>query len=325
MRRRDVIALLSGAVLAARVTQAQQVAKPARIGIIGIDRRNQIGTYQGLFAGLRELGFIEGENLTIQIVSVAQEPSALFAGVAELVRSEPDLLVVAGPELALQAAVSATRTLPIIIIAVNYDPIALGYVKDLARPGGNITGLFNQQPELAEKQVELLTQAFPERTRLALLWDALSADQFAAAEQRAKSLRLELFSLKLKNPPYDFEAAFAMLAQSSPQMLVVLSSPHFTPYRQHIAELALKYHLPSMFIFRTYVEAGGLMSYGYNAVKVGQRAASFVVKILQGAKPADLPVEQPTTFELVINMKTANALGLMMPPALLARADEVIE
>jgi putative ABC transport system substrate-binding protein len=325
MRRRDVIALLSGAVLAARVTQAQQVAKPVRIGIIGTDRRNQIGTYQGLFAGLRELGFIEGENLTIQIVSVAQEPSALFAGVAELVRSEPDLLVVAGPELALQAAVSATRTLPIIIIAVNYDPIALGYVKDLARPGGNITGLFNQQPELAEKQVELLTQAFPERTRLALLWDALSADQFAAAEQRAKSLRLEPFSLKLKNPPYDFEAAFAMLAQSSPQMLVVLSSPHFTPYRQHIAELALKYHLPSMFIFRIYVEAGGLMSYGYDAVKVGQRAASFVAKILQGAKPADLPVEQPTTFELVINMKTANALGLTMPPVLLARADEVIE
>jgi putative tryptophan/tyrosine transport system substrate-binding protein len=326
MRRRDVIALFGGAVLAARVAEAQQAAKPARIGVIGSDRRNPVGTYQGLLAGLRELGLIEGENLTVQFVSVTeQSPAALFAAAAELVRSKPDLLVVLGPELGLQAAVAATRSLPIVIIATNYDPIALGYVKGLAQPGGNITGLFNRQPELAEKQVELLTQAFPERTRLALLYDAFSTDQFTAAEHRARSLRLEPLSLKLENPPYDFEATFSTLAQSSPQMLVVLSSPHFTLYRDQIAELALRHRLPSMFIFKAYVEAGGLMSYGYDGFKASRRAAGYIAKILAGTKPGDLPIEQPTTFELVINLKTAGALGITVPRELLARADEVIE
>jgi putative ABC transport system substrate-binding protein len=324
MRRREILVIVAGAVLAARSAPAQQAAKPARIGVIGTER-NPVGGYGGLIAGLRELGYVEGKNLVADFVSVRQSRANLFAAAVDLVRSKPDLLVCLGAELGLQAAVSATRTLPIVIVATNYDPIARGYVKGLAQPGGNITGFFIRQPELAEKQVELLSQAFPEKTRLAVLWDALSADQFAAAEYRAKSLRLELFSFKMENPPYDFDSVFATVSRSAPQMVVVLSSPNFGSHRRRIAELAVQYHLPSMFIFRAYVEAGGLMSYGYEASNAGRRAASYVAKILNGAKPADLPIEQPTTFNLVVNMKTADALGLALPTALLARADEVIE
>jgi putative tryptophan/tyrosine transport system substrate-binding protein len=326
MRRRTLLGLLGGTLVAGRAARAQEPAKTARIGVIGTNMRNQVA-YHGLLAGLRELGYIAGKNLIVEFVPIQQERSALFAAAAGLVRAQPDMLVALGPELSLQAAISATRTLPIVIVATNYDPIARGYVKGLARPGGNVTGFFIRQPELAEKQVELLTQAFPERTRLALLWDVLSADQFAAAEHRARSLRLTPLPRKLENPPYDFDAAFATLAQDSPDMLLVLSSPNFTikQDRADIARLALQHRLPSMFIVRSWVEAGGLMSYGYETFKAGRRAASYVAKILGGAKPGDLPVEQPTTFDLVVNLKTAQALGLTMPQTLLARADEVIE
>ncbi len=326
MRRRTLFVLFGGALVSGRAARAQELAKTARIGVIGTNIQSQIA-YHGLLAGLQELGYVEGKNLIVEFVPIQQEQSALFAAAARLVGSQPDLLVALGPELSLQAAISATRTLPIVIVATNYDPIARGYVKSLAQPDGNVTGFFIRQPELAEKQVELLTQAFPERTRLALLWDALSADQFAAAEYRARSLRLTPLPRKLENPPYDFEAAFAALALDSPNMLLVLSSPNFTINRDRagIAALALRHRLPSMFITRSWVKAGGLMSYGYETHKAGRRMASHVAKILGGAKPGDLPVEQPATFDLVINLKTANALGLTIPPALLFRADEVIE
>jgi putative ABC transport system substrate-binding protein len=328
MQRRQFITLLGGAAavwpFAAR---AQQPGKVPRIGVVGPRPENSaLGAgYPAMLDELRKLGFIEGRNLIVEYRSVEQEPHAVFADTAELVRSNVDMLVAIGPEVALQAAVAASNTIPIVIAAINFDPIARGYVKSLRDPGGNITGMFLRQPELAEKQVELLTQAFPDKTRLAMLWDALSADQFSAAESLAKSLRLEVLSLKLENPPYDFDAAFQSLARSSPQMLHVLSSPHFVPPRQQVADLAIQYHLPTMNIFKLYVDVGGLMSYGVDILTPFRRAGYYVAKILRGAKPRDLPVEQPTTFELAINLKTARSIGIELPLAILLRADEVIE
>jgi putative tryptophan/tyrosine transport system substrate-binding protein len=164
--------------------------------------------------------------------------------------------------------------------AVNFDPIARGYVKSLARPGGNITGVVSLQTELAAKQVELLTQAFPERTRLAVLWDGISADQFAAAERQARSLRLDVRSLKLENPPYDFDAAFRSLAEGSPQMLLVLSSPFFTVFRSRITKLAIQQRLPTMFIFKLYAEAEGLISYGVDPPAIYRQLDFYAGKIL---------------------------------------------
>jgi putative ABC transport system substrate-binding protein len=285
-------------------------------------------TAQGYPAFLDELkksGFSEGQNLTIQVVRLEQDRQSLFTETAELLRTNLDLVVAVGIEAALQAVLAASRTIPIVIWAINYDPVALGYVHSLVQPGGNITGIVSLQTELAAKQVELLTQAFPGRTRLGILWDQISGDQFAAAERQARSLSLDVQSLKLEHPPYDFDAAFQKLGEGSPQMLLVLSSPFFTPARSRIAGLAIQQRLPTMFIFKTYVEAGGLMSYGVNAPANYRQLGFYAAKIFNGAKPADLPVEQAVKFELVINLKTAKAIGIDVSTAIQLRADEVIE
>jgi putative tryptophan/tyrosine transport system substrate-binding protein len=206
------------------------------------------------------------------------------------------------------------------MIAANYDPFASGYVKSLARPDGNVTGVFLRQTELAEKQTELLWQAFPNRTRIGILWDDISADQFSAAERWAKIFGLRVHPLKLENPPYDFEAAFGSLAAASTQTLLVLSSPHFTPARAQIAQLAIQHRMPTMFIFRTYVEAGGLLSYGADFAAMHRQAATHVAKILKGARVGGIPIEQ-----FAVNLRTAKAIGIELPTGILLRADEVIE
>ena len=327
--RRQFISVLSGAAfpwpLAAR---AQQIAgRTARIGIVRPPLDNPVvGVgYPAFLDELKKSGFSEGQNLTIEVVRDDQDAQQLFAATADLVRSNVELLVTTGTEIALQAAIAASRTIPIVMLAINFDPIARGYVKSLARPGGNITGVVSLQTELAAKQVELLTQAFPGRTRLAVLWDGISADQFTAAERQARSLRLDVQSLKLQNPPYDFDAAFRSLAEGSPQMLLVLSSPVFTPHRSHIADLAIQQRLPTMFIFKAYVQAGGLISYGVDPPAIYRQLGFYVAKILNGAKPDELPVEQAVKFELVINLKTAKAIGVELSTAIQLRADEVIE
>ncbi len=234
-------------------------------------------------------------------------------------------MIRAGPEVALQAVVGASRSIPIVLQAIGYDPVERGYVASLARPGGNITGLFFRQPELAAKKVELLTQAFPEKTRLAILWDAHVADELNAAEGAAKSLHLELRTLKLENPPYDFATAFRTVAQGGAQMVLVLSSPFFAEYRVQLAELAIEHRLPSMFTFRSYVEVGGLMAYGVDQAAMYRRTGAYVARILKGTRPADLPIERAAKFQLVVNLKTAKALGVTLPTAILLRADEMIE
>jgi putative tryptophan/tyrosine transport system substrate-binding protein len=328
LRRREFITLLGGAAaawpLAARAQPADGIA---RVGFFGADRSIPLGAtlYQAFIDELQIHGFKNGQNLIVDFRRVEQDLRALSADAATLVRSNVNVLVTQGTEPGLQAALAATRTLPIVMIAANYDPFASGYVKSLARPDGNVTGVFLRQTELAEKQTELLWQAFPDRMRVGILWDVISADQFSAAERRAKIFGLQVHPLKLENPPYDFEAAFGSLAAASTQTLLVLSSPHFTPARAQIAQLAIQHRMPTMFIFRTYVEAGGLLSYGADFPAMHRQAATHVAKILKGAKVGDIPIEQPNRFEFVVNLRTAKAIGIELPTAILLRADEVIE
>jgi putative ABC transport system substrate-binding protein len=327
MRRRDFIKTIGGAAavwpLAAR---AQEPQKIFRIGFLGVSR-DAPGTaalYQAFSDQLRENGFSEGQNLVIKYAR-SDDPRGVAFARKELLDARLDLIVAQGPETALRAVIDASRPIPIVVQAINYDPIGRGYVASLARPGGNITGLFYQQAELTAKKVELLRQVVPERTSLGVLWDAPVSEEFEAAERAAKALKLELHALKLENPPYDFTAAFQIIAQAGAQMLLVLSSPLFAQYRRVIAKLAIEHRLPAMFIFKSYVQAGGLMSYGVDQIATYRRTADFVAKILKGAKPADLPIEQPTKFELAINLKTAKALGITVPQSMLVAAYAVIE
>jgi len=329
MRRREFITLLGGAAVAwPLAARAQQAGDIVRIGVLntGLDDAVSGGLgYRAFVAELKKLGFVEGRNLVIDYGRTDQGADKAFADAAAMVRSNVAVIIASGSELPLQAAVAASSSIPVVILANNFDPIARGYVASLARPGGNITGLFYRQPELAQKRVELLSEAFPTRMRLAVLWDASSSETVAAAEQTAKALNLEVHSAKLDRPPYDFEAAFQSMAGANPQMLLVASSRFFALHGARIAELSIKHRLPAMFNFSAYTRTGGLMSYGVDPVPLWRRAASFVVKILRGAKPADLPVEQATTFELALNLKTAKALGVELPTSMLLRADEVIE
>ena len=327
MKRREFITLLGGAVAWPLAARAQQADRVRRVGVLGPSPDNPVSGpgYQIFVSEMHKLGFTEGQNLVVEYRRTDEGLEKAFTGANELVAAKADVLVANGPEISLQAANAARPAVPIVMLANNYDPFARGYVKSLAHPGGNITGLFYRQPELAVKQLELLVEAFPERTRVAVLWDSVSTDQLSAIERAVPSMRLSLHSLKLENPPYDFDAAFRTLLQGEAQMVQVLSSPLFSPQHAHIAELAIRHHLPTMFIFKYYVEAGGLMSYGVDSGPLWRRAASYVAKILRGAQPAELPVEQAQNFEFAVNLKTAKAIGIELPTSILLRADEVIE
>jgi putative ABC transport system substrate-binding protein len=328
MGRREFVALLGGAAAWPLTARAQQPDKVRRIGFLGPAIASSssmfLPQYEAFLAQLRVLGFIEGQNLIVTY-GEADDPRGLSAVATDLMRAQPDLIVVSGTEGMLQAVRAANRTIPTVLIAVNFDPIARGYVTSLSRPGGNITGVVFQQLELAQKQVELLTQAFPGKTRLAALFDAQTVDQYIAAERSAKSLNLQIQGQKLEKLPYDFDAAFRSLVAGGAQMVLVQSSPHFIPHQYRIAELAKVHRLPTMFLIRYYVEAGGLMSYGVDFPPMYRRTAEYVAKILKGMKPADLPIEQATKFEMIINLKTAKAIGVELPTSILLRADEVIE
>src|SRR5262245_31113854 len=231
VKRRDFITLLGSAAAWPLAARAQQSSKLIRLGVLGPPLNNPpaITQYQAFRTQLEELGFREGRNVTIDYQGV-DDPRGPFIVAAELTRAQPDLIVAIGPEAALQAVAGASGFVPVVMIAVNFDPLARGYITSLTHPGGNITGLVFQQLELAQKQVELLTQAFPDRARLALLFDAQSADQFKAAERAAKDLNLQTQPLRLENPPYDFDTAFRSAASGGAQMVQVLSSPFFLPH-----------------------------------------------------------------------------------------------
>jgi putative tryptophan/tyrosine transport system substrate-binding protein len=267
---------------------------------------------------MAELGYNNGTNFALEFVQI-DSIGDYERGYRELVARKVDIMLATGPEQSLKSARAATQTLPMVMLAIEYDPIARGYVTSLARPTGNITGMFLQQIELAEKRVQILKDAFPDLRASIAFWDGTSTDQWDAAQTAATKLGFQLAG------PYDYERALAQSAADHRGGLIVMVSPFFFRDRVRLAQFALRHRIVSMFGFREWVEAGGLLSYGPNIVELHRRIADYVDRIAKGAKPADLPIEQPTKFEFIINLKTARAIGVDMPTSLLLRADEVIE
>jgi putative ABC transport system substrate-binding protein len=281
--------------------------------------------FQAVERRLRELGYVDGQTATIDFRSAEGDPARLPGIVAELAGSKVDVIVAGGPEATLQAVRHGAPHVPVVMVAVDYDPIARGYIASLARPGGNITGVFLRQIELTGKRLELLKEAVPKLTRLAVLWDAFGVDQKKAAETAARTLGIRVRSIETGAPAHDFAGAFAAAVKERADAMLITTTPVLFRERARVAELTLKHRLPAIFPFREFAEAGGLMTYGADLTSLFGAAAPYVDKILRGAKPAELPVEQPTTYELVINLKTAKALGLSLPMTLVHRADQVIQ
>jgi putative tryptophan/tyrosine transport system substrate-binding protein len=271
---------------------------------------------------LRELGYVEGRNLAIDFVHY-DDLDRLAAAVGEMARRRVDVLLVGGHDALLKAAVTTARSVPVVITGADTDPLARGYIASLSHPGGNLTGVVWQQLELMAKRVDLLTQAVPRISRIVLLYDVVGVDQAEAAKRSAAALGIPLEPIKLRGVPYDYEHALAETDGARGDALMVTSSP-FARAAPGV-EAALRHRLPSIGTNRRSAELGYLMSYGPDISDMFRLVADYVDKILKGARPADLPVQQPTKFELIVNLKTAKMLGLTVPLTVLGRADEVIE
>jgi ABC-type uncharacterized transport system substrate-binding protein len=312
---------------APRAAEAQPTRRLYRIGFLGVatpDPRNQ-RFFDAFRNGLAELGYSEGRNIAIESRWAAGQYERLPGLAAELVRLKVDVIVTAAVP-AILAAKQATQTIPI-VMAVVVDPVATGLVARLARPGGNITGLSVMTPELVGKQLGMLTEIVPKASRVAVLWNPLNPGnppQLRAAELAARTLGMRLQPVEARSPR-DIDSAFAAMTKEGAGALVVLVDVMLIDQRTRIADLAATRRLPAVYGLAEHVEAGGLMAYAPNFLDNYRRAALYVDRILRGANPGDLPIEQPTKFELVINLRTAKALGLTIPPALLQRADQVIE
>jgi ABC-type uncharacterized transport system substrate-binding protein len=306
--------------------QAQQPKKVPRIGFLSGSPPSSIKASTEAFRqGLRDLGYVEGKNIVIEWRSAEGKSDRLPALAADLVRLKVDLIVTAGP-LVTRAAKEATSTIPIVMVQ-DPDPVGNGFVASLARPGGNITGLSRLAPELSGKQLELLKEIVPKLSRVAVIGTSTrpgNAQTLREVELAAGAFGVQLQYLDILSPK-DIETAFqAAVRERADGALWFVTGSIGNPHRKKIADLAVSSRLPVIYFLRDHVEAGGLMSYGVNEVDLYRRAATYVDKILKGTKPADLPVEQPTKFELVINLKTAEQIGVTMPQWLLMRADRVI-
>jgi len=315
----SVALLLLVAVLAAGV---QQLPKVPRIGVLA---EQSLGTSKAFYDGLRQFGYVEGKNIAIEWRSAHARAERFPELTAELVRLKVEVIV-AGNNPAVAAAQKATTTIPIVMVIAT-DPVGLGFVTSLARPSGNITGLTIQTPELAGKRLELLKEAMPKLMRVAVLWDPTEPGRtqlVRESEVAAAKLGLQLQTLEARNGR-EIGSAFTAMTRERVGAVLVYGSSMLAAHRATIAELAAKSRLPTMCPAREWIDAGFVMSYGASLNDMYRRAPYFVDKILKGAKPADLPVEQPTKFELVVNLKAAKALGLKIPPSLLQRADQVIE
>jgi putative tryptophan/tyrosine transport system substrate-binding protein len=325
IRRRDFISLLGGAAatwpLAARTQQSRQLPK---LGILSIRASRPI-IIETFGNSLREFGYFDGQNIAIEYRSAADRADLLAGLVGELLDLKVDVLVATGSQ-AVRAAQQATKTVPI-VMAASSDPVGSGFIANLARPGGNITGLSLQSPEATGKRLELLKEIVPGISRVAVFWNP--DDPPAAASLREVRTAAEVLALQLQvletRTPGDFDSACRTAMNGGAGAIFLLPAPIMVSQGTHIAGIALKSKLPAIYAFSDFPKSGGLLSYGPNLNDMYRRAAYFVDRILKGAKPSDLPVEQPTKFELVINLKTAQVLGLDVPPTLLARADEVIE
>ena len=330
MRRREFITLLGGAAVGWPLSaRAQQPERVRRIGVLVAYAESDPEAQARIAAfrqGLRGLGWIEGQNLRMELGWGTGESDRARASVAELISLAPDLIVAHGTP-ALTALYRATRTIPVVFVSV-IDPVGAGYVQSLPQPGGNITGFSTFEPEIGGKWLELLKEIAPGLSRVAGVLDPDFkgfAGVWGAIEKMAPRFGFEVKNLPFRAPTDDLESAVAKFAQEPGGGLIVLPTALNAVQRNRIFSSAARGGLPAMYAFRFYATDGGLMSYGIDTVDLFRRGASYVDRILRGEKPADLPVQAPTKFEMVINLKTARALGLEVPPTLLARADEVIE
>jgi putative ABC transport system substrate-binding protein len=326
MRRREFICLISGgAAVWPVVARAQQPAKIARIGWLGLGpAAAQSRRVKALRAGLRDLGYVEGKNIVIEF-RWADTVDQLPERAAELVRMKVDIIFASSSTM-VEPARQATKTIPI-VFATHADPVGIGHVVSLARPGGNITGLTMLLTEIVAKDLEMFKDALPQVTRIGILWNPTTPSHppaLKAVEAASTPLGVSLHMTPVSTVE-DFDGAFATMMREHLDGFLVVASPLTTSLPARLAELALAHRLPGVFATKENVEAGGLMSYGPDNDDLTRRAALYIVKILNGTKPADLPVEQATKFELVVNLKTAKALGLKISESFLLRADEVIE
>ena len=316
-------------VAVAVIAEAQQPKKVFRIGYLStVDPATDSARAEGIRLALRELGYIEGQNIAIEYRYAEGKRDREPELAAELVRLKVDIIVVATGDVTIRAAKNATKTIPIVMAGQGSDPVKAGHVESLARPGGNVTGVTNLTRELGGKRLELLKEAVPKLARVAVLYDPANPPSL----HEMKELPADARALKLTIQPWqireadDFEKVFAALNKQRPDGLYSLSAGGLIrPNQKRIVGFALKSRLPSVYGSREAVEAGGLMSYGRDIADSYRRVAYFVDRILKGAKPADLPVEQPTKFEFVINQKTAKQIGLTIPPEVLARATKLIK
>ena len=309
--------------------EAQPAAKVARLGWLTLDLAPNPHLREALLQGLRDLGYVEGRNVVIEFRDAGGKSERLPALAAELVALKVDVILAGATPQAL-AAKQATRTIPIVFLGVT-DPVTDGLVTSLARPGGNVTGLSTTAAlELVGKRLELLTQVVPGVSRVAVLWqpggqgERTNKDLLKGAEVAARALGVRLQVVEARGPA-DFDRAFSDMTRARAGALTVVGGTMFFNERRRLVDLAAKHRLPVVYSQREFVDAGGLLAYGANIADMFRHAATYVDKILRGAKPADLPVEQPTKFELIINLKTAKALRLTIPPSVLLRADQMIE
>ena len=305
--------------------EAQQPTKLPRIGyLVGVSLSSNKARIEAFRQGLRELGYVEGQNIVIEYRYAEGKPDRLPILAAELVRHNVDLIVTAGPA-DTRAAKKATSTIPI-VMGFDNDPVGSGFVASLARPGGNITGLSTLAPKISGKRLEILKEIVPKLSHVAVIGASTEPDYAQVVremELAAGALGLQLQYLEVREPK-DIETAFRVESQGHAEAVLVLNSPVLNSQRKQVTDLAAKNRRPAIYDRIEFVEDGGLISYGTNLADLSRRAATYVDKVLKGANPADLPVEQPTKFELVINLKTANQIGLTIPPNVLARADRVI-
>ena len=328
MDRRTFIGTLASGLLAAPLAaEAQPAGKVYRIGFLGIPSRGEVEhLVQPFEQALRERGWVTGKNLVIEYRWAEGKYDRLPAFAAELVRLKPQVIV-APVTVAAQAVRGATSIIPIVMVTVS-DPIGDGLIASLARPGGNVTGLtLTPTSEIWAKQLQLLREVVPHARRIAFLWNPanMAASRgVRIVEKAARSLGAELQVVGVRTPA-EFDPAFLAMTQAQAHALLVLADAMFLAHRARLADLALVHRLPTVLATKEYADAGGLVSYGADYPALFRRAVIYVDRILKGAKPADLPVEQPTKFELIINLKTAKALGLTIPPSLLQRVDQVIE
>jgi putative tryptophan/tyrosine transport system substrate-binding protein len=324
--RRELLDVFIGWLLAMQVRAARAQAKIPRVGLLAAGSAHpRPRPIEALIEALRDLGYVEGRTIQIEYRWAEGRPERLDALAADLVRVNVDLIVASG-DAAIRAARQASRMVPI-VMATSGDAVSAGFVESLARPGGNVTGMTAITPELSAKRLQILKELLPRVSRVAVLWnptDTVQALDWSETQSAARSLGMSLQSIEFRTPS-DVDRALAALAQSPPEALVVFNATETVERRAQLVEVTSMRRIPAVYDASEWVVAGGLVAYGVTHASLFRRSATFIDRILKGAKPADLPVEQPTAFLLAINAKTAQALNLTIPQSLLLRADEVIQ